>query len=421
MTSTPSHPALLQAKAAKKRSLQATARQAQHGLTLVELMVAMAISMFMLIAIALVYSSSKTGFVYANNTARMSEDASFAIDSLSRDIRMAAYGGCAGTVLYRTVGPDALLYTADDIIDNPNLQTTKSTPKLFNVSTLTTGTYTPPNPFDSLALSAATALKGYASTDTANRALLGTSTSYAISTTDPILYLSGGSAQALQVSAAVVPLPPATATNAATLGADPYNWSTPNNGTNTFMLIADCKGAEVFRIATMSSAGVIASESNFLNNYGTDAIITPLLSSTYFLATRSGATTKSLYRRYFNGLTATVEELVPNVEAITFQYGYNTTLDHITGEPNFSTDQYVKDSDAVFATLDWSRVVSVRMGLIMVTEDANQTVSTTQTLDWVGGTTANGNPYNVPTANNADRRLRRAYSTTISIRNRMGL
>ena len=46
--------------------------QKQKGLTLVELMVAMTISLFLLIAIALVYQSSKNGFAYSNNTVRMS-------------------------------------------------------------------------------------------------------------------------------------------------------------------------------------------------------------------------------------------------------------------------------------------------------------------------------------------------------------
>ena len=111
---------------------------------------------------------------------------------------------------------------------------------------------------------------------------------------------------------------------------------------------------------------------------------------------------------------------MPNVEAITFQYGLNTTCVNSAActspntTPSYIADTYVKDIDANSATIDWSRVVSVRMGLIMVTEDNGQTNNVSKTgtgddINWVDG------QYKVPTA---DRRLRRAYSTTVSIRNR---
>jgi type IV pilus assembly protein PilW len=153
-----------------------------------------------------------------------------------------------------------------------------------------------------------------------------------------------------------------------------------------------------------------------LNTYGADAIVTPLISSTYFLATRKNGTVSaknpSLYRRYFNGTTATIEELVPNIEAINFQYGENTTLQTAgpnIGQPTFQTDVY-RAADAVN---DWSRVVSVRIGFIMVSEDTNMTPGADNDITWNGGT--------FTPANTTDHRLRRAYSTTVSIRNRMGV
>ena len=61
--------------------------------------------------------------------------------------------------------------------------------------------------------------------------------------------------------------------------------------------------------------------------------------------------------------------------------------------------------------VDWSRVVSVRIGLILVSEENNQASLVNQTVEWIDGT------YTPPN----DGRIRRAYSTTVSIRNRMGL
>jgi type IV pilus assembly protein PilW len=382
---------------------KASTRSYQTGLSLVELMVAMAISLFLLIAIGLVYSSSKAGFAYANNTVRMSEDATFSLDSMSRDIRMAAYSGCAGT----------------KYVDNPLLVGTKSTPKLFNATAPQITGFQAPNPFSGLALAASNAIQGFKGTDTASATArtamsINSSTKFTASTTMPMLFVSGGSEKALQVSAGS-----AAGASTITFPGDPLKWA--NDATLTFRIISDCKNSEVFRSSGMTTAGVMTTDKALLNGYDADAVVTPLISSTYFLATRTGASTSSLYRQYFDGKIRQNEELVPNVEAITFQYGLNTTcISSATctapnTTPTYVADEYVKDSDAKFATMDWSRVVSIRMGLIMVTEDNGQTakVSTTaDTIPWVAGT------YTVPTA---DRRLRRPYSTTVTIRNRSGL
>jgi type IV pilus assembly protein PilW len=399
----------------QKKSRRSVVLRKQMGLTLVELMVAMVISLFLLIAIALVYQSSKNGFAYSNNTVRMSEDSSFAIDSLSRDIRMAGYAGCAG--LSATNGADGIAKNADDVYI-PNLDNVKTLPAF-------TGAYLP-NPFSNNFLNAREALVGYkdaagaiaaaTAAGVAAPGFLGTSTSYALNATAPVLYVSGGSGKAVQVTVAVNAGQPI-----ANIGNDVNKWS--NSGSDIFMVIADCKNAEVMRTFGLQASGVITNASNFKLAYTTDAIVTPIESSTYFLARRTGttgtpATTSSLYRRYFNGKLAVIDEIVPNVEDITFQYGLNTTCvgsatcTSPKTTPTYIADEYVKDSDAKFATMDWSRVVSVRMGLIMVTEDNGQTAKASvvnEEIDWVDG------KYKVPTA---DRRLRRAYSTTVTIRNR---
>ena len=58
-------------------------------------------------------------------------------------------------------------------------------------------------------------------------------------------------------------------------------------------------------------------------------------------------------------------------------------------------------------------MVSVRIGMIMVSEEGNQAPTTDGIIKWVGG--------DYTPNSTTDNRLRRAYSTTVSIRNRMGL
>ena len=375
---------------------------AQKGLTLVEMLVAMTIGLFILIALALVYSSSKSSFAYTNNTVRMSEDASFALDMMSRDIRMAGYAGCTGSNFKTLPGP-------------PPVDT--FTPKLDLVVNQSVSGAAKPNPFSGViagnllpVFTAQNAVWGFDANDTSALSVLGGSVStYVLSTTNPILYLAGGSGQALQVNAEV-----AVNTDDITIAQDTYKWK--NNTNSTFMIIADCKGSELFRASTITANGggfniahaQTANETDSLaNTYGSDAIITPLTSSVYFLATHAGAKTPSLYRRYFNGSAATVEELVTNVEAINFQYGINTS-EVSPGVPTYRADEYKTSASDV---PDWSRVVSVRMGLIMSSDDNGQAAVAGQNVEWIAGT------YTAP----SDSRLRRAYSTTVSIRNRMGL
>jgi type IV pilus assembly protein PilW len=404
-------------------------KKQQQGLSLVELMVAMTISLFLLAGIGLVYQSTKTGFTYANNTARMGEDASFAIEALSRDIRMAGYAGCSGTNIASSAGPDGTMGTADDVIDDPTDKASTSSPKLLNVRTYVPSS-TMPNPFGGPVYTSNNVILGFPNTTTtlataATAIGIDTSTAFTPVAGMPILYLAGGSPQAVQIGAAVANGQVLAATsrdsgNSVNIGADPHSYPT-----NSWMIISDCKGSEIFRATKGTAAGVTYMDSQstlpspvtatdfiFQNTYGTDAVITPLVTSTYFIATRNGAATPSLYVRQFNGTTSTglTQEVVPNIEAITYQYGENTT-NTAAGLPTYRPDVYRANGTTV---TNWSRVVSVRIGFIVVSEEptANATAQAA-TIPWLGG--------NYTPLSTTDGRLRRAYSTTVSIRNRAGL
>lgn len=376
-------------------------RRNQTGLTLIELLVAMAISLFMLIGIALVYSSSKTGFSYANNTVRMSEDASFAIELLGRDIRMAGYAGCTGSTVGSTgaVPPVDVFIPSLDLVDGQVLWYASTRPNPF--SGVLGGNFTP-------IFTARNAVWGFSANNTNALSVLGGGpTSFTLSTTQPLLYLAGGSPQALQLAA-----PAAAVDSNLSIAADTYGWSDATN--STFFIISNCQVSELFR-GSVTGGTVITHDAinndsaSFANVYNSDATITTLNSSVYFIATRVGSANPSLYRRFFNGRVATTEELVPNVEAITFHYGENTSnTPTATPVPTYRADIYRTDPTAV---VDWSRVVSVRVGLILVSEENNRASVANQSLKWINGT------YTPP----SDGRVRRAYSTTVSIRNRMGL
>jgi len=71
----------------------------QHGLTLVEIMVALAIGSFLMIGAVQIYSQSREAFVMNESIARVQETAQFALDTIEADLRMASNWGSTSRAL----------------------------------------------------------------------------------------------------------------------------------------------------------------------------------------------------------------------------------------------------------------------------------------------------------------------------------
>jgi type IV pilus assembly protein PilW len=372
------------------------------GLSLIELMVAMTIGLFMLGALSLVYIQAKSSFNYVSQMIRMTEDATVALETISGQTRMAGFSGCAGAA----PGVQQLqsaASTAEIQKFNP-FYSNNAFPELLDI-------YAP-----------RTALYGFSANNSAALQLV-QSASYKASTSSAMLFLRGVSSDSVSIGAQSYLAD--TASAYLLLETDYFNWA--DRGASFFM-IANCTASEVFRGEFLASGSSTAQGANIhlSNSYNQGTMLAPLTSDWFFLATRKGQTHPSLYMRSFHGgvNSASVSEVVANVEAMTFQYGENTEnrtslSKHCgtgTGEggsngdglPTYLTDHYQSSAEEV---KDWSRVISIRIGLIMVSEDELQT-SGGKTIAWLGGT------YTPPVA---DKRLRRAYSTTVLLRNRSGL
>jgi len=74
------------------QSRQSIARS-QTGLTMVELLVALAIGSFLMIGAVQIYNSSRQAFVINESIARVQETAQFAMDTIEHDLRMASNWG----------------------------------------------------------------------------------------------------------------------------------------------------------------------------------------------------------------------------------------------------------------------------------------------------------------------------------------
>lgn len=67
---------------------------AAAGLSLIELMIALLISSILLIGVIQVFAASRTAYQLSQGIARNQENGRFAMDFLTRDIRMAGHAGC---------------------------------------------------------------------------------------------------------------------------------------------------------------------------------------------------------------------------------------------------------------------------------------------------------------------------------------
>jgi type IV pilus assembly protein PilW len=383
-----------------------TAAMGQKGFSLVELMVSIAIGMVVLVGLSAVYIAAKQSFRFQETSGRLQEDAIFALESIARDLRMAGFAGCRGIVA--EAGP--VYYPRMSISPVPSAY--DSANPMAAVIAVTDPNYAL---IAAQPLSPQNFLRGF---DNVPSAMFAAGQVPATGTTDS-LFFSGGGPNAVSVSAAMV-----SANSNLTIAADTFNWGTSAsynaNSQVINFVVSDCVSSGVFagKIAGGGtqidhSTAIGNASSNFAGSpiFGVDALVMPVEWSFYYAATRAGAATPSLYKVSYNGNKRLApEELVSNVETIKFQYGENTQNVIATGEPTLQADVWRTTAAAV---TDWSRVVAVRVGMIMLSGEQSANTDVTAVAP-----TLLGQVY-TPPAGVSPNRLRKEFSTTVVLRNRV--
>lgn len=100
-------------------------QQKQYGLSLVELMVALAIGSFLMVGAVQIYNQSRQAFVVNESIARVQETAQFAMDTIEADLRMASNWGrnsrglaVEGRTVGGTANPNGLPQPANNCADD---------------------------------------------------------------------------------------------------------------------------------------------------------------------------------------------------------------------------------------------------------------------------------------------------------------
>lgn len=334
----------------------------QLGISMVEILVALVISLFLLGGIVQVYVGNKASYTFTDNIGRIQENGRFAMDILTQDLRMAGFWGCA------IFDPDDTANITNNL--DPN------------------GTGYDPELYDFL-------LQG-AIEGTENDGLNGSDS----------VSLRGSKPMQVNVH------PPYNVSTSAMLHVTANDSVQPGD----IVMVSNCRGADIFQV-TNTTNSTNASQNALVHNtgggspgnynpsncqggnahclsqtYGSDAALFEMQTVTYSIA--PGASGEPALWRSENGTNL---ELIEGIEQMQVLYGLDTDDDDF---PN----QYVIST----AVPDMYDVISVRI-MLLVRSNTDFIAEANQSYSF------NGNNITA-----ADRRMRQVFTTTIALRNRVG-
>jgi type IV pilus assembly protein PilW len=334
----------------------------QSGVSLIEIMLALMLSLILLAGVGQIYISSKQTYRVQDGQSRLQENVRYALDLLTENIRETGFQGC------RRLGST-------------------------NIAVIGLA---PANDF-----STATAITGYDAEGTGwesgwNPVLPVTLTNVVIGT-DVITVQYGATCGGM-------PIDPATSTNTS-LSIPSTN--SCNVGAADMLLVADCDNVDVFRasavatnagLTTVTINGIGNSQNNLSKAYTlASAELMRFNSYTYYI--RLDVNGQPALWRMDNTVAAGGNNpvaLVEGIEDMQVVYGVDTDGDNIANQ--FQTAAVVAN---------WAQVVSVRITLTARSVGENADRLTTTQRNYV----FNG-------ANTQDYRLVKTFTSTISLRNR---
>jgi len=328
---------------------------------MVELMVALAVGMFLMAGVLQIYLGSRQSFRTQESLSRLQENGRFALMFMEQDIRIADYRGC-GTRSAR-VPLNNVLVSSTNYLWN-FLQGIGGYEAISASSWNSTPDSKIPSPLggrDILTVRRAAGESYKVITHSIGTDNVEINNSTALDACDVVMIASCSSAAVFVVTGESA----GTLTHAVSDDCD----DTPNNSTDD--LGTGYAGGDVFRVDTV----------------------------TYYIRTGT-AGRPSLYRKVGS---SDAQELIQDVEDMQITYGEDTNMDALV-------DRYV----AAGGVSNWDNVISVNINLLLVTPEDNLSPTGDPQPYVFNGVNHDGVSAPLPT----DRRLRRAFSSTVTLRNR---
>lgn len=352
--------------------LLARLRKSQRGLSLVELMIALALSATLIFGIFTVYLDSSRTSRMSAALARTQEAARIATDIMARDMRMVGFQGCAD--------PDDV--TLNIIADDP------PTADFFETTLrgweVTDGTWADGTEFDGKEIEA--------------DAIVGSD----------VISVQRGETMEIELTGNMS----ANNANIQVQGDDVVRFAQ-----NDIVMISDCEAADLFRISSQPSSNTWAHANNVNSTnrlsqaYTDSARIMRFSSSVYYVADTGrdndrGNDIFALYRQINNldGSAQTPQEIVEGVENLQIEYGELLGTNNVRYRP----------ADEVG---NMASVVALRIGMLISNADPVRDDNDTTDYLLPGQTVTEASGGGAVT-HPEDQRLRRTFVTTVMLRNR---
>lgn len=355
----------------------------ENGLSLVELLVALAVSSLLLLGVTSIYFSSRQTDNLGSELARIQETGRQALNLISQDIRMIGYKGCLDA---DKASPDLNQIFENQANNSGYIDLLDDALRGFEVDN---GNWAIGAEFDNTAIEA--------------NALL---------TSDVIAIQKASTLEANLIGA----LP--SNTSPVVLDGNPHDFQV-----NDLAFITNCDNASIFRVtnapgagnASLEHAGTSNTAPDFEAAYDENSRVYRLESIVYFVAdtgrvNNQNAPIRALYRQT-DQLTNTaaptlvVEELIEGVENMQILYGEQLANDNI---------RYVTADNVG----DFTSVRSIKIGMLVSSNNEVNPALDNITYDLHGSSVAPIGTAGAASTHAIDRRLRRVFSTTVDIRNR---
>lgn len=348
-----------------------TSRSHSRGFGIVELMVAMGLSLLLFTGAISLYLSSKNAYVDNDRLSRLQESGRIALDVISRDLRNAGYHGCV------------------------RLEDDRFTNRLDGGSTSVFWSFERP----------ITGWNGDGAdwTTGGDGVAFDSALTPDIDADNDVIVIRGPARDGANLVTTAI----AEDTAAVQIDDPPFAAATPAAG--DLVMLTDCEWTSVFQVSGYA-ANVIdhadgGSTAEGLPGNADDSLgagflpnaqLLPLRAVVYYLApTGSAVGGLALWRRV-GGQPA--EELLEGVERLQFLYGFDPNADGIV-------DRYVAAADVTA----WRDVVAVQVGMLLRTPTEDGTIVDTATYDILD---------DVDFDPDDDRRQRALFVTTVTLRNR---
>jgi len=405
-----------------------------RGFSLIELMIAIALSSFLLIGLVQIFGASRQAYQTSVGISRVQEGGRFAFEFLLRDLRMAGHLGWANDVArmfsatYPT--PDASIRVSQ--LDNLLTADNNPADQYNSAAELSTAAF--PYRFDM-------AVQGFESNNTApgqTVLLAGRAAGIAADWTpnlDATLF-ANISPKPLRGSDVLVMRFLGQDGVPVTFDKDGSRFTYQEASDENFVVASRYYGIANYGAAALFQAPAAVSGTQITvvaggggnNQRAFQAASEPLRGSVmlypaniYAYYVGLGASgVPSLYRASFVGSTWNSEELVEGVEMIQLTYGRDTGTSNL---PDGSVDTY-QTAEAVVAGLTteadraarWRSVGAVRLGVLMRSPERAGTPDRQETVAAVGRLHVGRTIIDLP---EGDAIMRRPYESTIALRNRL--